>query len=367
MSILSELKDAFAAISKPKRTGAAKVKVLNPKARQRIYRKLCQLLKRGKMTNTAIAGILESLPKKHPDRPALEAWRRRVESGAKMHEAMRGWLPDDEMMMIAAGEESAHLPEALDRASRLNETSQRMSRAIRGAFGYPAMIIIVISGIMYQFAYTVIPTMVDALKSSGIEPDGTLTLLSITICDIVRDWGVFILPFPIAIAAAIGATMPTLRGDIRRKLDKYPPWSVYRLQKGTAFLLSLADLVNCGKPHLEALQLLRKGSNPYVAERLDAAIASIASGRQLHEAFRAYEWPDLEIVVDLAIYAQDSDLSTALSWLADDWLAEGERRINTAADAIRNIFLAIGAVTLAVLAAGVGSMVIMMMNANHGM
>jgi type II secretory pathway component PulF len=258
----------------------------------------------------------------------LAEWKNKLQNGARFSEAIAGWVPQVELMILSAGEDSGQLAVSLKSVIAFATSGNQIRSAITGGLAYPLLVTLLILVYIYIFGVHVIPkfaAVVNPAQWHGVAR--SLYLLS----GFVQSWAVYVL---IGVAVLVVVMLFSFRrwcGRIRTVLDRFPPYSIYRLMMGSGFLTALAALIAAGTPVDRALVKLGSMSGPWLYERIDAALFGLKSGFNLGEAMKnsGHGFPSPEIVDDLCVYAEFSDFSAAIQRVADDWMTEGTATVNT--------------------------------------
>ena len=292
------------------------------------YRKLSVMLRNG----VRIERALDDLHRRASDdgnKPnegmaiLYDSWRSVVRNGGRFADAIQGWVPYNELMMIRAGEAAGKLPETIDSVVRVVKCSRAITSAVRGGFIYPAFLLMAVIGYIYLFGVHVIPQfarVLDPAKWSAIAR--SLYLMS----KYVQSYGLLTIFAIVMFLVCVGLSFGRLTGNVRVKLDKIEPWATYRMVVGAGFLLALSTLVSGGQRIQDALLSLGGLSTPYIKERLDGFLLGVNSGLSAGDAMiqSGYDFPSKDIVDDIAVYVEHSgDYATSLSLIATEWLEEG--------------------------------------------
>jgi type II secretory pathway component PulF len=325
-------------------------------ARLRIYRKIAKMLGNG----LPLLKILEEMYQRASDggrKPRegqaimLNDWRLMVQNGGMLAEAMEAWVPRDEQMIIMAGEQSGRLEQALDAVAHVVLSSRKIRRAVVGGLAYPVAILALVNVYIFLFGTRVIPQFAAIVAPSHWHGSArSLYLMSV----FVREWMPLVVALVLAVIAALFASMPRWRGELRVYADRWPPYSVYRLMSGASFLIAFSALQEAGVTVEKSLIRLSVHAGPWLRERLEGAILGVKSGLNCGEALRnaGYAFPSKEIVDDLCIYADYRGFSEALKTIADEWIEEGVERITAQMRALNSITIALLALVIGWLVTG---------------
>jgi len=299
-------------------------------ARKRLWKKLSKLISNGVPILDALSSMharrVESGNAKHPLTLALADWMAKVKNGRRMSQAIEGWVDRDEQMLIAAGEQSGKLDEALTSASEVMEAKKKIRSAVIGGMVYPVVMFAIAIGVLIMFSYKVIPSFTKIIpyeKWSGI------AVVMIDVSNFTRDWVAVIVGVIIAIVIAFFVSLPKWSEGFRIKLDQYPPYNVYRMLQGSTWMISFAALVSAGVRVENALQQLSDGAEPWLHARVQACLRGMRSGLNAGDSLAkaGYGFPDLEIIDDLGVYAKLSGFDEALAIIGKEWIQESVESI----------------------------------------
>lgn len=300
------------------------------KARRRLWIKLAKLLSNGVPILDALKSIydrrVESGRAKDPATVAIGAWMDRIRNGHRLAAAVEGWAPRDEQMLISAGEQSGRLNDALMNTSEIMVAKAKIRKAVIGGLTYPVVMFMVALSVLVMFSYKSIP------EFAKVVPDEKwhgVARVMIDMANFTRDWLVLMVILVIGAVVALFMSFPRWSNGFRLKLDKYPPYSIYRMLQGSAWTISLAALVSAGVRVENAVQQLGEGAGNWLRDRTDSCLRGMRSGLTLGDALAksGYDFPDREIVDDLGVYSRLSGIDQALSIIGKEWIAESVETI----------------------------------------
>ena len=295
------------------------------KTRLKLYRKIASLMKNRFSLMDALDMLHDGASNggKNPSEPlaiAIASWGRSLNNGMTFSDALKGWAPDRERLMLSVGDVS-DLESALMNLIKVTEGSTKMIRPIVGAITYPAFLTMMSVLIIYAIGVYMVPPMIDAAPTvvwRGMARD--LVDLSAWIKD---NWLIAFASLPVTMAV-IYFTIGIWTGKIRAFFDNIPPWSLSKVFTGISWLLALSALVKGGTPVSTALRALRRDASRYLKERIDKTLVYVNNGDNLGQALAktGLDFPDREIIGDLKIYSELDNFEEALDKLANDWLEE---------------------------------------------
>lgn len=311
-------------------------------ARLKIYRKIASLMRNRFSLMNALDMLHDGASNggKNPDEPmaiAIASWAKALQNGLPFSDALKGWAPDRERLMLSVGDVS-DLEGALMNLIRVTEGSTKMIRPIIGAIAYPSFLFMMAILIIYGIGVYMVPPMIDAaptVRWRGM----ALTLVNLS--DWISNYWLIAFASLPAVMALIYFTIGIWTGKIRAIIDHIPPWSLYKVFTGISWLLALSALVKGGTPVSTALRALRRDSSRYLKERIDKTLVFINNGDNLGQALSktGLDFPDKEIIGDLKIYSELDNFEEALEALANDWLEESVYLIEQKASILNMVAL----------------------------
>ena len=293
--------------------------------RLKIYRKLASLLRNRFSLMDALDMLHDGVTNggKHTSEPmaiAMASWGHALQNGVPFSDALKGWAPDRERLMLSVGDVS-NLENALLNLIKVSEGSTKMIRPIISAIAYPSFLFMMSVLIVWAIGVYMVPPMLEAVP--GLNWVGTARTLVDLSAWIQKNWLLAFSFFPV-VSLVIYSTISIWTGKLRTTFDNIPPWSLYKIFVGITWLLALSALVKGGVPVSVALQSLKRDASKYLIERTDAALAYIKNGDNLGQSLSktGFQFPDKEIIADLKIYAELDNFEEALESLANNWLEE---------------------------------------------
>ncbi len=315
-----------------------------------VYRKLKSLIHNRFSLMEALERLYQIASKdgKNPDDTmaiALRTWMAAVRNGDSLSVAMRGWAPATELLMLSVGD-ITNLELALENTIKVVEGMRRMKAPVIEAVSYPLFLLFLTTILIWGVGKFLVPPMVDAVP--GLQWKGLAKSL-VDLSYFVADHPLWLfLPMPI-LCVVVMWTFPRWRSGFRPFIDRFPPYSIYRIFIGVGWLLSLSALIKAGTPVSRALRLLRADSSPYLLYRIDRTIVFVNNGDNLGDALYRTRlgFPDDEVIGDLRIYAELDNFPAALAQLADDWMEDSVRIIEQKAAWMNNFAILAIAATVA--------------------
>ena len=311
------------------------------KARMDFYAQVAALLRAG-MNKTDALHMAWQVASKEGKKPKegialiLTDVLDKMKNGDTFGQALKGWVPVDDIMILEAIENSPDFAGNLVEYIELSGKKKKIMGTIKGGIAYPAALLGAVYGMMLYFGNSVIPQIDQILPKEKWE--GIAKFLAF-----MSDFANFYAG-KTALAVAIIVTiivvsLPRWSSHGRRIADKFPIYSTYRMYTGISFLMSIAALMKGGTSTTMAIDMIRPNTKPYVRKRLDAVRKLMLNGNNLGAALHRAKtgWPDPKMNLSIKVFAETQDLSEQLSVLARDWIDESQKSIEASMGIIRTL------------------------------
>ena len=316
--------------------------------RMAVSRKVASLLRNNFTLMDALHRIemIESKNGKKPDEPfaiAMREIQQNLERGMTFSEATRGWVPNEETLLLTSGNVSSLLI-SLENITRVVSGINRIKRAMWSAIAYPLFLLALTIGIIIMVGLYLVPPLAEAAGSEIIWHGSAASLIWLS--DFANKYWYIFSALLIGGFALIWISLPIWTGRIRTLFDKLPPWNTYKLQISVSWLMSLAAMVSAGVSVPDAMRLLADGSNRYLSDILEQTLHYIANGENLGNALAmtGKDFPNDEIIGDLIIYADMNDFDKNLDQIARDYMEDSVRRM----ESISNVMNSIGIILVSI-------------------
>ncbi|MGI9301169.1 MAG: type II secretion system inner membrane protein GspF [Gammaproteobacteria bacterium] len=304
-----------------------------------LTRQLATLVRSGSPVEEALATTARQTNKAHIKRIVM-AVRSRVTEGHSLEAALGDFpaaFPDLYRSTVAAGEQSGHLEEVLDRLADYTENRQEMQQRISLALFYPAILTSVAILVVVGLLTFVVPKVVTVFENIGQDlPFLTRSLIAIS--GALKSYGIFAL-----IGIVIGVIVFTRRmrsekfsARVHRVLLRTP--LISRLTRGmntARFARTLSILVASGVPVLESLRISAQvvRNLPMKQAVIDAA-ANVREGASIHTSLeKSHFFPPMTLHL-IASGESSGNLETMLERAA----SHQERELNTVISALMTLF-----------------------------
>ncbi len=282
-----------------------------------------------------------------------------VESGKPLHEAFAGY-PDVfngvYLALIQAGETSGTLDLALKRLADQEEKDAAMMSKIRGALIYPAIILVVIIGVLAFMMIMVVPQVKNLYEDMGETLPG-LTQFLVGITDFFGQF--WWLVAMIIMGIVVGCWYAVKRTPVGRKvadtikIDMPLFGALFRKLYVSRFARTAEMMLATGVPMLDSIKIaIGAVSNTVVEEEYSKSLEIIKGGKALSESLRDREYM-LPLVPQMASIGEESgQIDEMLGKAAQVYENELDEQINNISTMIEPILMVIMAALIGVVVGG---------------
>ncbi len=206
---------------------------MSSKSRLKVYKKLASLLRNRFSLMNALDVMYESITDngKNTGEPmaiAIASWGKSLQNGFAFSDALKGWAPSRERLMLSVGDVS-DLESALMNLIRVAEGTEKMLKPIIGAITYPSFLLLMSVLVIYAIGAYMVPPMEEAAPNARWT--GSARDLVNVSHWIQKNW-LFAFSFFPAVFITIYVTIGIWTGPTRAFIEKCPPWSLYKMIMG---------------------------------------------------------------------------------------------------------------------------------------
>ena len=276
-------------------------------------------------------------------------------NGKPLWFALQRWVPNQEMQIIRAGEESAKVPEALRNVIELIESKRKIMGAVISGSTYPLVLLGMVGMLLHQIATNMVPQFLKILPAE--KWTGPAVGLKV-VADWVNGYGTIGVIVVACSAAWVIWSMPNMdKSRFRVYLDSIPPWSIYRMLNGSTFLLNFSLMLAANVKMQTTLEIMRESASPWLKERIGAAITGVNKGSSFVEALHqsGYEFPDRRAVQYLRLLSEQNDFEEKLVNFGKRWLDKSVKGVQSASKAMLAVSISLmGSLIMLILGGVIG-------------
>jgi type IV pilus assembly protein PilC len=258
-----------------------------------LTRNMAAMLDAGLTTSRAL-GVMEKQTKNNRMKHHLGSLIGEVKAGGTLSTALAKFpdvFPQLLVSMVRAGEESGKLAESLRVVSVQMQKMSALTKKIRGAMIYPAIVIIAMIGIGILMLIYVVPTLTQTFKEAGAQlPPQTQLIISasqfLVENTILALGGMFLIVFLLV----SGARTPQGRYALSWTFLHIPVVrSIVQETYAARTTRTLSSLLSAGVDMIFAISIAREVvGNPFYQKVLVEAEAEVTKGKGLSATFAKY-------------------------------------------------------------------------------
>ncbi len=233
-----------------------------------------------------------------PEASVFRVMIQRIEQGGALSSAVQGMVPENNLIMIQAGEYVAKVVEGVESALLANKSLQRMRGIMVETLFTPIILIIALAGLMTLFGTRVIPQFLFVVP---IERMGGAYRLTYSIVQTVASYWWAVALLGAALVAIIVWSIANVSGALRKWLDHIPPYSIVRQYVSAAMLVNISGLLRSNVTMQDAIDLLTRNASSYQRRHLAVMQQRFNSGFSLSTAMDTGLFPN-EIIDRLVTY-----------------------------------------------------------------
>jgi type IV pilus assembly protein PilC len=298
---------------------------------------------------------------------AIVALRQDVEAGSSVAQAMEsqpGVFDPLYRSMVAAGEGSGRLEEALDRVAHQLERLDALRRQVRSAMMYPAVVFTLALVVMIAVVTFIVPVFVGIFEEIAAEQPGGdaslpwMTQITVNVSNFfTTKWYVLI---PLLALTAYGFSRWKSSEKGRAQWDRIKlkiPWHIGDVVHKVALARwsrTFAGTVASGVPILQAIKISgQTAGNAVIEEAMDDVYASVRTGGSISKPLQ--ENPAFPAMVShmVGVGEESGQLETMLEKIADFYETEVDAKVKALTSLIEPMMIMF-------VGAGVGFIVISM-------
>lgn len=280
---------------------------------------------------------------KDPLRPLYRKWLRKMDTQSLSMALKGSGIPGSEIMVMAAGESGAALPENLRFLAKTVREIAEMKKLVRAATVAPTLILIVLAALLYGFSQFFVPVLADVFPVEKWPASGQRLY---AIAQFVTSYGIGLVILLIGLVSAIAWSFNGLIFPGRRTLDNFLPYSLFRAYSGSITLVSLASLLHAGNSLIYSLQTTSRYSGRWVRWHLRTIIRRLdAYSSSPGKAFDTGFLPRraLNRVIDRA---ERSNFSESVQTIGLSVILEVRKDIEAGAKALNVVMLLLAGICL---------------------
>jgi type IV pilus assembly protein PilC len=250
------------------------------------------------------------------------------------------------LALVKAGEASGTLDDALRRVASQQEKDAAMMSKIRGAMTYPAIVLVVILGVVVFMLVAVVPQVENLYKDLN-QSLPFVTQVMVGLADVIIHFGwalVIIFGAAVYFGRQYLKTETGIRNKDLAKLNVPIFGAMFRKLYMARFARTGQTLLNTGVPMLDMLRITSQAvNNTIIARSITRAADKVKGGKALSASLKGEDYVLVFVPQMISIGEQSGKIDEMLGKAAqvyEDELDEEIRSISTAIEPILMVILA---------------------------
>lgn len=244
--------------------------------------------------------------------------------------------------LVAAGEASGTLDNALDRIAFQQEKDAEIMGKVRGAMAYPAIVLVIMFGVLGFMVVSVLPQVKAIYTDMSSDLPITTRVLLLLSDFVIQFWWVVIIILVVMIFATSkwARSGPGKQVVDKAKMKAWPVGPLFMKLYMARFARTATTLVASGVPLLQVLEITSKSvNNVHIQRSIEGAIEKIKGGKALSVTLEGDE-NFLPLVPKMLKIGEDSgSIEQMLEKIADYYEKEVDQQIKTISTIIEPVMM----------------------------
>jgi type II secretory pathway component PulF len=316
------------------------------KIRAEVWKMLADLTGTGMDLSKALDLIGKTFDKRAPGVKAIMIELRKSLASDRFKEVVRKYTPESESLIFAKFGTGSDV-DLFRAAGRIAEVEAAIQSAIMSAIFRPVFILVLMSVLLYFLGNDFYPTLM--LVSPMEEWPGSWQVVA-TMALWVADNPFMLFVYLGIFYAVYKVIQLNYVGPLRNRLDKIPPFSLFRLSVGATFTFVVLENAAVGNAiNSKLMRTLAKDSSRYGRSRIMAIEKNISSMNIGAAAIEAgMDFPDTELNAVLEAYAEQKNWVANFRAYAETWLQRLEAKVKAAVSVLNIVLMMFTAAFIAV-------------------
>lgn len=315
--------------------------VFNSSIRKKIWARIATQLK----YNVPLLIVFKNLREQYKKNAALYELFDDVcteyESAKNLAKSLGKYAPYDEIMLIESCESNGKLHEGFELAERIIIAKKNIKSAVKAAVAYPGFLFLLLTAILLTASLVLIPAFKEISDPENWQGMGYVLYVVSEFLNSV--YGILSGIGLVLFIVLLCYSFPNYTGAYRVKLDKIPPYSVYRMVVGSTWLFTFSSLMKAGKQQVDILKSMANSEicTPYLQTRMQTILEHFRDGNKFGDALVLAQtgFPDEELINDLKVYSDLPGFEEKLYKISEDWITQGEEKLKENAKVFQNACL----------------------------
>jgi type II secretory pathway component PulF len=271
---------------------------------------------------------------KHPLAPLIDMLLQRLRGGKSTSKVdirtigseLMGLVPDDECLLIMAGESSGRIENGFINAAERIESQQKLIVAIRSSLVKPLVYLGALIGLLLYFSFKLLPSFEKSRPRDKWPPEAAaLGWIADHIIIIVVCLAIFLIIFTVSTHFLNKLWVGEYRDIADRSI---PPFNLLARISAATFISSIAGFVSAGIPFSDAISKIRISGNKYMKYQCDRIQMMMRSGKRIDQCLVNLPMINMQYHWIIEVYSMSSDSSHAYTTISKEMIEKTTHTIS---------------------------------------
>jgi type II secretory pathway component PulF len=195
-------------------------------------------------------------------RKVADAISMKIAQGRAIADGMIGWFSPAVIELIRAGEQGGTLAMNIRMAAESMGKKSATFTSLASSMTYPLIVIITACIVLVYLNHSIFPQFA-TIKPIAQWPTNGQDL--VRLANFVQNFGIVVVIGLVLAFIALGFSMRTVTGDLRRTLDPIFGFTIYRQLTAARFMETMGLLISNGIVFKQALKIMQQQASPYLS------------------------------------------------------------------------------------------------------
>ena len=269
----------------------------------------------------------------------LRAWQEAL-ANSRLPEEIAFWVPASEAVIFQGYGVGRTAPaELFAGAAKIAALKSQLISEVMKAVAMPVLLGLAMIVMLWMAGGYMLPALAEISDPAAWEP----------MTAVVAGLAFWINGNTFAVVAIVGSAVAGLwvltvawRGPGRTAMDRFPPFSIYKLVTGCSFLIVVLEFLRVGQDTSDRLfHRLEDGSGPYVRSRIAGVRRAMARGENFGRAMRTtgYKFPDAGLIAVAESLDGTTNWHIELGKFMERWVQRSGQTLKSRLGIMRNVML----------------------------
>lgn len=217
----------------------------------------------------------------YADVVVFDAMLESVGNDARLSGIGKGFLPQNNLAILKAGEEVNMLADAIATVSFANRSRQQMKKVLLSNIVTPIIVSVAALSLLLVMGLLVVPGFASALPYERLP---LAMRFAFVVTNFLVNFGYFIVPAAIGLVIWVVWSLDNWSGNARGLLDRIPPYNIYRYVVSSSLIVTFSGLVRSNVTLKNAIALLSENASGYERSHLRKIGRRLGGGERLSMA-----------------------------------------------------------------------------------